>query len=132
LADAALAVKYGIDSNGTFVFYPLIDEPGDPSSLLTLTDVRAISSQLQLHQSNKIIVRGVKIQEGTTRRLVWSAKAARLFGDDGNIVITLADTETWPDETVYGELWAKYEEEEIGSNGPTGLRTGGAAAAGMT
>ena len=116
LAIASLARYYGIDSSGTFVFKPQIDEPGDPTPILTISEAGTLESQLQLQQANKIIVHGIYIVEDTNRKLVWSAQAARMFGDDAQIAVEIANGATWPNPTTYGELWAKYDDNLIGGN----------------
>ena len=111
LAIATIARYYGVDSSGAFVFKPGIDEPADPSPILTLPTVMTeLDSQLQLQQANRIIVHGIKIVEDTHTQLVWSAKASRLFGDDADLVIEIVNGEIWPDPDEYGELWAKYDD----------------------
>ncbi len=123
LAIASIARYYGVDSSGTFIFKPTIDEPADPSSLITLTSAGALTSQLQLQQANKIIIHGITIVKDAASKLVWSAQATRLFGDDAQLVIILANGDTWPDLTLYGPLWAQYDNTlALGSLTPGGLR----------
>ena len=95
--------------------------------MFTISNTQAISSQLQLQQANKILIHGIRIQEDTRRRLVWIATGSKLFGDDGPLAIEITNGNTWPDPTVYGELWAKYDPNLGGTmTGTSGLRLGGA------
>lgn len=111
LKEASLARYAGVDSSGTFVFKPRIDEPADPSSLITITAVKGLYSQLQLQQANKIIIHGIRIDKHSFNTLIWSAEQSGMFGGGEKPAISLANGEQWPDPDIYGELWAVYDKD---------------------
>ena len=110
LGVASLARYCGVDSNGTFVFKPRIDEPADPSSLLTITAVKGLHSQLQLEQANKIIVHGDKIIKQDLHSYLWASATSYAFDYWAySKYIKILDGAQWPDPSTYGEFWALYK-----------------------
>jgi len=113
IGDACGNMYLGLDECGTLKLRAKLKTGySDPSSLETITSVRSISTDIVAEQANKIVGHGIKIKKLTDIIALWTALAAgefdRAAGSHQMILETVANGAYWPDDTEYGDYWAKY------------------------
>lgn len=113
LGDACGNMYLGLDECGTMKLRAkLATGYSDPSSLETITSVRSITTDIVAEQANKIVGHGVKIKKLTDVIALWTALAAgnfdRAAGSHQQILELVENGAYWPDDTEYGDYWAKY------------------------
>lgn len=112
LADACGSMYLGMDACGTLKLRAKLKTGyADPSSLETVTAVSSVDSVLELARANKIIGHGVNIEVYTAIQVLWMLEAVPAFVTGGGKPrVSVANAASFPDQTTYGEFWAKYGE----------------------
>ncbi|MFA5376859.1 MAG: hypothetical protein WC455_14005 [Dehalococcoidia bacterium] len=114
ISDGTCALYMGCDPCGTFRFRtPFKTGFTDPVPATTISSAQSIDSILDIAQSNKIKIHGIKIKKKTDMATVWHASDSNSFNEiaSGGIFETVADGVSWPFLADYPEYWAQYSGE---------------------
>jgi hypothetical protein len=114
IGDASAARYIGMDACGTFKYRtPFKASTSDPTPGTTITSLMSVDSMIDVAQSNKLVVHGVKIVKDNYMRTLWTAKDCDSFDktQGGSLYETVANGAVWPPTTDFGEFWANYDDK---------------------